>query len=122
MCSVDKTSIENHYQANLGWNCIPIIGPLLGQGLSPKLPKDDQDDLDDANTKLQTAIGDFQLQVTKLEIKNTQNFHALVNILPEYVDAEIDFKTTKEDFKTNIIIVHIIAISVIIGLIIFLGL
>ena len=118
-CTVDQDAIKAHFNANMGWNAIPIIGPLIGQVASPSLPKDNQKDLDDANGQLAAEIDNWRQDINKLAITNTQNLDTLVNLLPKYTNAEIDFKELPDQIRINILSVHVVALTILIAVIIF---
>ena len=121
-CSVDIDGIKAHFRANTAWNTIPIIGPLLGQFASPKIPDDDHKDLDVANGKLADEVDNWREDITKLAITNTQNLDTLVNVMPKFVDAEIEIHQLPDTNKLNVLIVHMVALAIIMSIVIFLGL
>jgi hypothetical protein len=121
-CSVDKDAIAAHFNANVGMNAIPIIGPLLGQVASPAIPEDHQKDLDTASGDLANEMNQWESAITTLTLKNTQNLSTVVDLMPKYTDAQIDFKELPLQNKTNILTVHMVALACIMAVVIFLGL
>jgi len=121
-CSVDKDAIAAHYKANLSWNLLPFVGPILGQVVSPKIPTDYQDELNNQNGKLQAEVDLWRDAIDKLAISNTENLDTLVTTLPNYVNATATLIDLPTAIKTNVIYVQVITLSIIMALVIFLGL
>jgi hypothetical protein len=121
-CSVDKDAIAAHYNANLGWNMVPFLGPILGQTVSPSLPKDYQSELDTQNGDLDAEISLWRDAIDKLSISNTENLDTLVTSLPNYVNATAELVDLPTSIKTNVIYIQVITLSIIMALVIFLGL
>ena len=121
-CSVDKAAIADHYRANLAFNTIPFIGPILGQTVSPSLPTDYQSELNDQNAQLTAELNAWQTDIEKLSISNTENLDSLVTLLPNYITATATLINLPTSIKTNTIYIQVITLSIIMAIVIFLGL
>lgn len=120
-CSVDPDAIAAHFEANVAWQAVPILGSFLAQVASPKLPDGDQKDLDKANGDLQFEIDQWRNDITALAVQNTENFYTLTDILPDYVKAIATMAVLPTSIKTNILYVQVITLSIIMAIVIFLG-
>ena len=120
-CSVDADAIAAHFKANVAWQAIPILGSFLSQVASPKIPDDDQKDLDTANGNLQFEIDQWRNDINTLSVQNAENLYTLVDILPDYVKAIATMAVLPTSIKTNILYVQVITITIIMAIVIFLG-
>lgn len=121
-CTVDQDAIAAHFQANLSWNFIPFLGPILGQVASPKLPEDYQEELTKENGNLSSEIDLWREAITTLSISNTDNLDTLVNLIPSYVTATATLIGLPDSIKINTILVQVIVLSILMAIVIFLGL
>ena len=122
-CSVDTDGIKRRNTAKTITTWIPFIGPLIADnvsGLQP--PKDNSERLGDLQGQLDGATATFRDNASKVATTNTQLITELLNNSKNYTEVLTYLVQNKLQGEISENLIHIIALSIIVTLIIFFGL
>ena len=120
-CPPNADAIKRHFETNVWWNSVPMLGPIIGQYASPSLPPDDSDNLATQTGILNSKIDAWRTQMEDLLGEDTANLDTFVSIIPKYIDATENLKLLPVQNNVNIIFVQLISLAILMMIIIFFG-
>jgi len=118
-CPPDKQKIADHFNDSLGWNSIPIFGPIVANYWSRPLPPDGQNDLDQANEDFDSATDAFEKAVADSIYKESLTILNLTSLLKPYVNTRITISMLPLEQLVFIMAVQLITVTIISYLIFF---
>ena len=120
-CPPDMAAIKKHFNDNIWWNSIPMIGPIIGEHASAALPPDDNEELSQQTGILNNKIDDWRSKMEDLLGEDTANLDTLTSLIPSYVDATENLKLLPVQYNINVLYIQVISLAIIMMIIIFFG-